>query len=606
MLGLRNIILEMIAKGADLKATIDRLCLEIEALAPDVICSVLTIDQDGLIHPLSAPGLPEDFCAGLDGLMIGPNVGSCGSAAYLGHPIFVTDIASDPRWADFRGAALPLGLRACWSTPIFGETERVIGTFALYCREPRAPNEAEQAIVDACIHLCAIALERHERVMDRERRANIDLLTGLGNRSAFGAALSGLSCDQPGTWALFILDLDNLKVLNDGFGHHAGDQLIQAVAQRTAASAAPNRVFRVGGDEFAVIVRSPDALRDLDDFSARILEALTPPLNCNGHMIVPKATIGGAVLAPGDRTADIVRQNADFALYHAKETGRGGFVRYWAGIDTRIIHRISAIRDVDAALREGRIEAHYQPIVRFDTGEVVAMEALCRIRMANGGLLAAAAFREATTDVHIAMEMTGRMLEIVTGDLRRWTDWSVPVEHIGLNVSLADFHGGKLDQQISSALAGHGLPLEHLVIEITESAYPALRDKAVLEAIETLRAKGLRLALDDFGTGGGLLMPLLTMPVDMIKIDKILVDRLAPEGAGAAVIGGLLHTAQRLGIAVVAEGIESEVQAAHLAELGCKLGQGYFFSRPLDREAATSLLLSRKSGNVTPLKQRRS
>lgn len=601
MLGLRNIILEMIAKGADLTATIECLCLEIEKHAPDVICSVLTVDRDGLLHPLAAPGLPEEYCAALDGLSIGPDVGSCGSAAYLRHPVIVTDIASDPRWINFKDAALPLGLRACWSTPIFGEDEQVIGTFALYCRSPRAPSEAEQAIVDACIHLCAIALERHERVRERERRANGDLLTGLGNRSAFGSVLAGLSCDAPGAWALFILDLDNLKVVNDGFGHHAGDQLIQAAAARTQCSAAPDRVFRIGGDEFAIVVQSPEALRDLEGFAAGILDALAQPLNCNGHAVAPKATIGAAVVAPGDRSAEAVRQNADFALYHAKETGRGGFVRYWPGIDTRIIHRIAAIRDVDAALRDGRVEAHYQPIVRLDTHEIVAMEALCRLRMANGGLLAAAAFREATADVTVALELTQRMLEIVAHDMRHWRDRSIPVDHIGINVSLADFHGGQLDKQITAALAAHGLPLEHLLIEVTESAYTALRDKEVLEAIEALRVKGLRIALDDFGTGGGLLMPLLTLPVDIIKIDKVLVDRLAPEGAGAAVIGGLLHTARELDIPVIAEGVENHIQAAHLAQLGCRLGQGYFFSRPVDHDTATSLLLSQQTITVHPV-----
>lgn len=594
MLGLRNIILEMIATGADLTATIDRLCREIEALAPDVICSVLTVDRGGLLHPLAGPSLPEAYCAAFDGLMIGPGIGSCGSAAYLREPVIVTDIASDPRWVNFRDGALPLGLRACWSTPIFGETGRTIGTFAFYYREARAPSEAERAIVDASIHLCSIALERHDRVLDRERRANIDLLSGLGNRAAFGTALSQLSCASPGAWALLILDLDNLKVVNDGFGHHAGDLLIQVAAARAEAAALPNRVFRIGGDEFAILVQSPDALRNLDLFAAGILESFAVPLDCNGHAVVPRATIGGAVLAPGDRSADTVRQNADFALYHAKETGRGGFVRYWPGIDTRIIHRIAAIRDVDAALREGRIEAHYQPIVCFATRRIVAVEALCRLRMANGGVLAAAAFREATTDVHLASELTGRMLAIVAADLRRWIDDAVPIDHIGINVSLADFHGGRLDQQIASALADHDLPLEHLVVEVTEKAYPALRDKEVLGTIESLRASGVRIALDDFGTSGGLLMPLLTMPIDMIKIDKILVDRLAPKGAGSAVIGGLLHTARELDITVVAEGIETAAQAAHLTNLGCAFGQGYFFSRPLDRDAVTRLLLSQE------------
>lgn len=592
MLCVRNTILEMTAKGADLKSTIDRLCIEIEALAPGIICSVLTVDRNGLLHPLSAPSLPQAYCDALDGLMIGPDMGSCGSAAWMREPVAATDIATDPRWVEFKDGALALGLRACWSTPIFGEDERVIGTFALYFRETREPTDEEKEIVASCIHLCSIALERHDRVLDRERRANVDLLTTLANRAAFAETLARLNCDRPGHWALLIVDLDNLKVVNDGFGHHAGDLLIQTAARRMAAAASPDRVFRIGGDEFAILVQSPDALRDLDAFAAGIQDALGEPLDCNGHAVVPKATIGGAVLAPGDRSAETVKQNADFALYHAKETGRGGFVRYWPGIDTRIIHRISAIRDVDAALRDARIEAHYQPVVRFDTRRIVAMEALCRLRMSNGGILAAAAFREATTDIHIASELTERMLAIVARDVRDWSEKAVPVEHIGINVSLADFHGGKLEQQIEAAHSLHGLPLDHLVIEITESAYPALRDKSVISAIQALRDQGVRIALDDFGTGGGLLMPLLTMPVDMIKIDKILVDRLAPKGAGSAVIGGLLHTAKALDITVVAEGVEDEAQASQLARLGCSLGQGYFFSKPLDKNAATEMLLA--------------
>ncbi|MDE1943835.1 MAG: EAL domain-containing protein, partial [Betaproteobacteria bacterium] len=218
--------------------------------------------------------------------------------------------------------------------------------------------------------------------------------------------------------------------------------------------------------------------------------------------------------------------------------------------------------------------------------------------MSNGSILAAAAFREATADIHVASELTERMLEIVTHDVRDWTERGVPVEHIGVNVSLADFHGGRLDQQIEAAHALRGLPLERLVIEITESAYPALRDQSVIGAIQGLRDKGLRVALDDFGTGGGLLMPLLTMPVDMIKIDKILVDRLAPKGAGSAVIGGLLHTAKALDITAIAEGVENEKQAGQLARLGCALGQGYFFSKPLNKDAATGLLLSDRAADM--------
>jgi EAL domain-containing protein (putative c-di-GMP-specific phosphodiesterase class I) len=190
------------------------------------------------------------------------------------------------------------------------------------------------------------------------------------------------------------------------------------------------------------------------------------------------------------------------------------------------------------------------------------------------------------------------MLEVVARDLAGWLAMGLPVDHIGVNVSLADFHGGRLDQQIAAAHALHGLSLDHLVIEISESAYTALRDASVIAAIEALRAQGVRLALDDFGTGGGMLMPLLTMPVDVIKIDKILIDRLAPGGAGSAVIGGLLHTARNLGVTVIAEGVENEAQAIQLRHLGCQMGQGYFFSRPMDRQAATDLLASCTQGRI--------
>lgn len=590
MLTLRNIILEMIAKGASLKATIDRLCHEIELQFPEFICAIMALDDDGILHPLSAPNLPEDLSVALDNLMIGPDRGSCGSAAFLRKPVLVADIAADPRWVDYRDQALTLAFQACWSTPIFDENERVLGTFAVYHHEARGPTPAEQAAIEICVQLCSIAFERHGRVLERERRANVDALTQLANRAAFNLALSHLSCSDPGTWALFVLDLDNLKVVNDSFGHHAGDQLLQAVAGRTATAASPNRTFRIGGDEFAILVQSPEALCDLETLAHRILDTLCEPIHCNGHVVLPKATIGAAVLSAGDRSADSVRQNADYALYHAKETGRGGFIRYWPGLDSRITHRIAAIRDVDAALHEGRIEAHYQPIVRFDTGQIVALEALCRLRMDNGGLLPAAAFREATADVHIASELTERMLAIVAADMRAWLDMALPIQHIGINVSLADFRGGRLDQQIGALFGDHGVPLEHLVVEIAESAYATVRGDNLFRGLEALRSKGLRVALDNFGTGGGLLVPLLTTPVDMIKIDKMLADRLAPDHAGAAIIGGLLHTAQRLKIAVVAEGIENEVQATQLADLGCELGQGYFFSKPLDRAAATSLL----------------
>jgi diguanylate cyclase (GGDEF)-like protein len=588
----------MIATGDTLANTASRMCVEAEKLSPGVICSVLTVDGAGRIHPLAGPSLPPAYSASLDGLPIGANAGSCGTAAYLREEVTVTDIENDPRWAAFKHLALPFGLRACWSRPILNVAGEAIGTFAFYFRECRGPTRLEREIVRHCVHLCVIAVDRHQRVVEHERRAFNDALTGLGNRAAFDAALSKLDCAEPGDWALLVLDLDNLKVVNDTFGHHAGDCLLRTAGVRIAAATA-GRAFRIGGDEFAVILDADDKPLDLEQSAERILDALAEPADCSGHIVVPRATIGGAILSAGDVVAERVRQNADFALYHAKETGRGGFVRYWPGLGTNITRRLGDIREVDAALREHRIDAYYQPVVRLDTREIVGLEALCRMRLGDR-IIAAANFQEAMKDAHVARALTTRMITLVAADLRSWLEMGIPFQHVGVNVSSADMHGGALETLLGETFGREGVPLKHVIVEVTETVYMGDGDRSVQRAVETLRAKGFRVALDDFGTGYASLTHLLTVPVDIIKIDKSFVDRLAPGDASMAIVEGLLQIARKLDIRVIAEGIETEAQADLLQAAGCVLGQGYLFSRAVDRHATTELLVARAQRSDGP------
>jgi len=605
LIELQNVILEMIAKGETLESTAARLCSEVERLVPGVICSVLTVDKDGLLHPLAAPSLPSAYSAALEGTPTGPDAGSCGSAAYLGTAVATTDIDNDHRWAHFKHMALPLGLRACWSSPIINAQGGVVATFAFYYPECRGPTELEREIVKHCVYLCVIAIERHQRVIEHQRRAYTDALTGLPNRAAFDLALGNLRCDVPGDWALFMVDLDNLKTVNDTFGHDAGDCLLRTAFWRTSEALSPDRIFRVGGDEFAIILETPEALRDLDRTAEQISQVLIKPTDCGGHIIVPRATIGGAVLSARDASPECVRKHADFALYHAKESGRGGFVRYWPGLGTNITHRLTAIRDVDLALREDRIEAYYQPIVRLDTREIVGLEALCRM-WSGDQIISAASFHEATTDNHVAAELTARMMSLVARDVRQWLDLGIPFQHVGINVSSVDMHG-RVDQVLEEAFGAQGVPLKHVILEVTESVYMGHGDRIVQKAVRALRDKGLRVALDDFGTGFASLTHLLTVPVDIIKIDKSFVDRLAPGDASTVIVEGLIGIAGKLGIRVVAEGIETETQADHLQALGCALGQGFLFSPAVNMQATTALLLHRAQPRVAeaPVKRRK-
>jgi diguanylate cyclase (GGDEF)-like protein len=319
---LQNIILEMIARGEPLKPTMDRLCLEVEAIVPGTVCSVLTVDESQRIHPLSAPNLPAAYCAGFAGALIGPDMGSCGTAAFRVEPVSVADLRSDPLWANVDVSHLPSELVACWSSPILDARQRVLGTFAFYFREHRGPTEIEEEAVAACAQLCAIAIERDAQKVEHDRLALTDTLTGLANRAGFNEALTTLQQENPGAWGLLLIDLDNLKKVNDTFGHPCGDRLLAGAAESIASVVPRERAFRIGGDELAVLLPLEEGKASLVEVAEKILDALKTPMDYLGHAIVRSATAGGAIVTDENVDVESVKRNADLALYHAKEMGR--------------------------------------------------------------------------------------------------------------------------------------------------------------------------------------------------------------------------------------------------------------------------------------------
>ncbi|WP_348532444.1 EAL domain-containing protein [Rhizobium sp. 18065] len=585
-LQLQNTILEMIATGLPVSETVDFLCREAEKTSPDIICSVLLLDDDNRVHHLAGPSLPKAYAAAIDGVQIGPGVGSCGTAAYTGKPVLVEDIETHPYWQNYKQLALVHGMLACWSTPML-VSGKVVGTFAFYYRTPRGPSPIERKLVDACVHLCAIAIERDQRIAERRRLAETDALTQLPNRARFNNVIQ-IQADSGRAWGLLLTDVDNLKMVNDTFGHQAGDDLISTVAERLARRAEPGMTFRLGGDEFAIIIPCLEN-QDPGTLAADLLAATKAPCECGGHLLYPSITIGGARADAGENPAP-VRQNADYALYHAKERNRGRYIEYVPGLGTAIVKRFRAIHDVGEALRDDRIDAYYQPLVELSTGRIVGLEALCRMRTCNGEVIAAGHFQEAMKDAHVAIELTDRMLEKTAADCRRWMDAGLSFGRVGINLTAADFYRGGLTGRIGKAFEQLDVPLSKIVAEVTESVYLGQRDQIVADEIRTMRAAGLMVALDDFGTGFASLTHLLTVPVDIIKIDKCFVQRMVLDRAGGVIIKGLLDIADGLDILVVAEGIEDAEQAARLTAMGCRAGQGYLYARALDPDAALRLL----------------
>jgi diguanylate cyclase (GGDEF)-like protein len=601
LLRIQTEVLEAIARGKALDEVGTILCRRIEAVAPGVICSILRIDDEGKVRPLAAPSLPSPYSAALDGVSIGPSVGSCGTAAWRNAPVVVTDIETDPLWADYKALALPLGLRACWSSPIASGEGKVIATFAFYYTVPRGPTTFECQIVETCLHLCALALE-HDQVRARNHHlAYFDALTDLPNRARFNASLAErVEAGQP--FGLLLLDIDHLKLVNDSIGHAAGDALIRTIATRLATCRPEVLPCRLGGDEIAMLVDGCADHAALETVAQRVLAAVAGMVSVGDQSVDAHVTLGGALHGIDGMDADTLCQNADFALYQAKQTHRGGYVGFRPNLRTAMVERITAVRQLGAAMTDRRIIPYYQPIVRLESAEIVGLEALARMVMPDGTVVSAGAFHAGLDDPRIAYQLTGQMLEQVARDVRCWLDEGIPFQHVGVNVTTGDFLRGDLAERLTTIFAAQNVPLSHIVLEVNESVFMGGADRAVPHAVEALRAQGILVALDDFGTGFASLTHLLSFPVDVIKIDRSFVERLGGDQPSEVVVRAILEIARRLDMRVIAEGIETSQQVGVLRQFGCLMGQGYLFSRPVPVADVTELL--RLFGQKQPLPRR--
>jgi diguanylate cyclase (GGDEF)-like protein len=588
LIEVQNVVLKMLAEGQEPAQALEALCLFLETQLPSTTATILLVDDAARLQPFAGPNLDPSFAKAIAGQPIGPEQGSCGAAAVTGEAVTDIDLQDAERWRNYAHLVKPLGLRACFSSPVLSRAGKVIGTIALYFRECRGPTPLEQSIVEGCLPLCMIALEHRERIAEMERLAYSDSLTNLPNRTAFRRVVNA---SPRAPRSILLIDVDNLKQVNDTFGHFVGDSLIAATAKHLMEIVVEGQAFRIGGDEFAVVAEGllPEQVTNLAE-EIRLVSAKA--LTCAGIKMVPSVTIGLASEAQPGSEMNLLQQ-ADQALYHGKEFARGTWTAFDPKVATTISKRNQAIQLLSNALAERRVEAWYQPICRLDTHHMVGTEALARIRLDDGTVLAAGHFHEATKDARVAGELTRQMIQCVAKDIGTWLASSIPFQHVGVNVSASDLSDDEFLLCLKDAFTSANIPLSHIILEVTESVYLGDRNGKIARQIKRLREAGFKIALDDFGTGFASLTHLLTVPVDIIKIDKSFIDLLGANEASTAIIEGLLHIAQRTGIKVVAEGIELESQEKLLLERGCMLGQGYLYSKALPGPEAASLLKER-------------
>jgi diguanylate cyclase (GGDEF)-like protein len=401
-----------------------------------------------------------------------------------------------------------------------------------------------------------------------------DDLTGIANRRRFVQELSAaLAAGRP---QVALLDLDRFKTINDRLGHSVGDRLLTVLAGRLVADLPSDvLVARMGGDEFAVLVPGAGG----DAVFARLAVALRSPIRVLEHDLLVSASIG---VSDGAGAADAVEvlRRADVAMYAAKRRGEP-LRRYTAELDTQDAEQARIGAELRTALDAGQFRLVYQPIVELPTGRMIAVETLVRWNHPERGLVGPDAFIPAAERNGLIVELGAWIMRTACRQAAEWRaeHGAEALRKISVNVSARQLAATGLVEMVVSALADGGLPAACLTIEVTETA--VFDSDTAVDVLNALHALGIGIALDDFGTGQSSLSLLRTIPVDVLKVDKSFVDDITMGGRHAVIATALIQVAHGLGLAAVAEGVETADQAAELYRLGYRLAQGFHFGRPV-------------------------
>jgi diguanylate cyclase (GGDEF)-like protein/PAS domain S-box-containing protein len=423
-----------------------------------------------------------------------------------------------------------------------------------------------------------------------------DSLTSLANRALFkdrvDHALARTKRQTPSVAVLF-LDLDGFKEVNDSLGHAAGDRLLIQVAERLRSCVRPSdTVARFGGDEFAVLIE--DASDDIDvvQVADRVLEGFRQPFEVNGRELHVRGSMGIARMESDVDGADHLLRNADLAMYRAKAAGRGGYERYDPEMHTELVQRVQLEADLRRALDAGELFLQYQPTFDLASGQLVGAEALARWQHPTRGLVPPTEFIPLAEASGLIRPLGAWVLREACRQAAEWQRSAGQRDKpLALNINLSgrQLQHPEVVDDVATALQESGLPPDSLVLEMTESVLMDDNEN-VLDILRRIKELGARLAIDDFGTGYSSLSYLHRFPVDMLKIDRSFVERLSHATDNAELARTIVRLGQSLQLVTVAEGVEDSAQFLALRRMGCDVGQGFYFGRPMESDEISRLL----------------
>ena len=469
-----------------------------------------------------------------------------------------------------------------------------IGAVELYSKRIRSFDDRVLRLARTLADEAAMALDNARLYEELRHQAFHDGLTGLANRGLFGDRVGHALARSARTGSILgvlFLDLDDFKLVNDRFGHAAGDHLLRVVSERLAGVLRPgDTAARLGGDEFAVLLEDIAGPADAEIVAGRLIDAVRAPIRLGDVDALVGASVGIALAVAGNERADDLLRNADFAMYRAKGAGKGRHELFQARMREGIAERADLEGLIHHAVERGELRLQYQPIVELAGSAIVGVEALVRWHPAGRRLLMPEDFISLAEETGQIVPIGRWVVEEACRQARRWQDrLAERTFGVSVNLSARQFGDPELVAFVLGVVREAGIDPGSLTLEITESVLMQ-HTTSTIETLTQLRANGVRLAIDDFGTGYSSLSYLDRFPVDSLKIDRTFIDGFGAGREGPVLVRAIIDLAEALGLDVVAEGIERADQLGPLRQLGCRYGQGFLFAHPLDADALGALL----------------
>ena len=479
--------------------------------------------------------------------------------------------------------------------PLINSSGKILGHLVVIDERPMEDGSTELAILQIFAARAAAELERQKVEDQLAYDALHDRLTNLPNRhllsNHLNRALEKYQRNKERKFAVFFLDLDRFKYVNDSLGHTSGDMLLVGIAERLKVCLRSSDVLaRLGGDEFAILLEDLNSLDEATKLAERIQQSLESPFHLGIHEVYTSVSIGIAFSEPSLNHPEELLRNADIAMYKAKALGKTRYELFDETLHTQIVERLNLETDFRNSLDRGNFQLHYQPIISLVDRRVIGFEALARWQHPQRGCVSPEEFIPLAEETGMIIPLGWWILQEACYQLREWQiQFNNPHLTMAVNISQKQFSQPCFVDSLQQILQTTGLKAENLRLEITESLLME-NTKATMKIFTKLKALNCQLYLDDFGTGYSSLSYLHSLPIDVLKIDRSFVAAMSNDGNNTQIVEAIIMMAKSLGLRVIAEGIETEAQLKKLQDIQCFYGQGYLFAKPLDARSLFLLL----------------